>query len=145
MSNLIEFIRYEALVKREVKAARRESWKVCSNSITSFTRASVVWKKIGRLKNSYRFKTNIILTVNAIITDPVAKANCIADHYETVLNTINPIFMVLPLYLVICDETESPYNKPFLQKLKTSLKHLTNRYSGYDRVHNKHLAHLLIS
>ena len=147
MSNLIEFKRCAAMVKREVKASKRESWKDYCNNITSFTKTSVVWKKIGRLKNSYRLKTNPILTANAIITDPAAKANCIADHYETVLNnpppTINPLFMLLPLSLAICDETELSYNKPFsLHELKTNLKHLKNTSPGQDKIHNKHLAHL---
>jgi ribonuclease HI len=145
--NLIAYKKAEAMVKHEVKVAKKQSWVKYCSEITSFTPISLVWNKIGRLKNSYTHQTYPIITDNNILTNTTDKANKIADYYEKVLNTpppnTNSLFMLLPLSLALCDDSEMPYNSTFtLQELSNHLAKLKHTSPGEDMIHNKHLSHL---
>ena len=148
MSNLIAYKRSEALVKREVKVAKRTSWQKFCSEITFSTSTAAVWDKVGRLKGGFTRRTSPIITANEILTDPIRKANAIADQYEIVLNNpppkdVNPLYMLLPLSLALCDDSLQQYNSDLtMHELTDSLSRLKNTSHGHDQVHNKHLAHL---
>jgi len=55
-ANLINFKRCEALVKREVKLAKKASWTKYCSSITSDTPISKIWSKIKRLQTPFKKK-----------------------------------------------------------------------------------------
>ena len=79
MINLVAYKRTEALVKREVKVAKRTSWQKFCSEITFSTSTAVVWDKVGRLKGGFTRRTSPIITADEILTDPIRKANAIAD------------------------------------------------------------------
>ena len=80
--NLLAFKRSEALVKREVREAKKASWQKYCNEITFSTSTAAVWNRVGRLKNKFILKTSPIITMSDILTDPKSKADAIADKYE---------------------------------------------------------------
>ena len=147
-ANLINFKRSQALVKREVKLAKKASWTKYCSSITSDTPISTLWKKIKQLQNPYQRRTQpFIQPDSTIISDSPSKANALASHYESVLSapvpSPYPKFIILPLAVALSEDTYSPLNSPFqLHELECCLHSLRNTSSGTDRVHNQHLAHL---
>ena len=56
---------------------------------------------------------------------------------------VNPLYMLLPLSLALCDASLRQYNSdPTIHELTDSLSRLKNTTHGHDQVHNKHLPHL---
>ena len=65
-----------------------------------------------------------------------------ADKFEAVLNNllpknVNPLYMLLPLSLALCDDSPEMYNSDFtMHELTESLCRLKNTSHGHDQVHN---------
>ena len=56
---------------------------------------------------------------------------------------VDPLCMLLPLSLSLCDDSLQRYNSDLtLHGLTDSLSRLKNASHGHDQVHNKHLAHV---
>ncbi|KAF2360973.1 Zinc finger C2CH-type [Trinorchestia longiramus] len=145
--NLIAYKRCQALVKQEVKNAKKESWISFCNSITTDTFASLIWKHIKNLQTPFCKKAQPILTNNAIITDSVSKANALADHYQERLTSPSPSpfpqHNLIPLAIALNDDTPSVINDPFnIQELNRGLTSMRSTTTGHDDIHNEHLKHM---
>ena len=147
-ANLINFKRCEAVVKREVKLAKKASWTKYCSSITSDTPISKIWSKIKRLQTPFKRKTQpFILPDSSIISGSPSKAYALASHYEEVLSSPVPSpyprFVTLPLAIALNEEDNSPLNAPFqLHEMDSCILSLRSTSPGSDQVHNQHLVHL---
>jgi ribonuclease HI len=147
-ANLINFKRNEALVKREVKIAKKASWMKYCSTITSDTPISELWRKIKRLQTPFQRKTQpFILSDSTIISDSSSKANALASQYKNVWSSPVPCpyprHITLPLAVALNEEIDLPLNAPFqLHELEHCLHSLKSTSPGSDRVHNQHLVHL---
>ncbi|KAF2357068.1 Reverse transcriptase domain [Trinorchestia longiramus] len=145
--NLIAYKRCQALVKQEVKNAKKESWISFCNSITTDTSASLIWKRIKNLQTPFCKKAQPVLTNNAIITDSVSKANALANHYQERLTSPSPSpfpqHPLIPLAMALNDDTPSVINDPFnIQELNRGLTSMRSTATGHDDIHNEHLKHI---
>lgn len=145
---LIAFRRLETLVKREVKQAKRVSWRNFCDTVTSSTPSPILWRTLRRLQTPFVARVQPFFTPTAILSDPSAKANALAAHYATHFNTAPPprvdsLAMILPLTLSLTDDSFREFNVPFqLRELDAVLLALTSTSPGFDKIHNQHLSHL---
>ena len=132
-----------------VKKAKRESWEKYCNTLTSDTPICLLWKCIKRLHTPFDQKSQPFITHDAMISDPVLKADALASHYQSVLNSPTPASIseaiLLPLALSLSCDDNSSINQPFtLHELENSIYNLKNSSPGLDYIHNKHLANLTL-
>ena len=71
--NLLAFKRSEALVKRDLREAKKASWQKYCNEITFSISTVADWNRVGRLKNKLIRKTSPIIIISDILTDPKRK------------------------------------------------------------------------
>ena len=151
MPNLIALRRAEALVKREIKEAKRESFKTFVSGINSYTPVAKVWRQIGKLSNKQAaFRATPLLQHQCFITDPTHKANIIAEHYACLLGAAGASDArlagepyILPVAVAVSEDHTVAYNDLFsLHELQQAVKMLNMSAPGHDMVHNAMLRHL---
>jgi hypothetical protein len=112
-------------VRWEVRMANKASWKSFCNTITSDTPTAILWNQVRKLQNPFTLKSQPFLMPNLILSDPVSKVAALADHFEQVLSSPYPNFVVLPLALALSTDLQTSLNSSFtLYELETCLTSL---------------------
>ena len=143
--NLLLMRKAEALVKREVKHAKRLSFQTFCSEINDRTTTKTVWNFIGKLTNKRAARKKIPIKHNNLIyTDPTDKANLFATHYEKIFcnisHTLNSDDLMETIIRGITDTTCEDYNSPFtMHELEKSLSSLKGTAPGGDTIHNNML------
>ena len=151
LDNLIALRRAEALVKRETKLAKKESFLTFCSEINSQTPVGKMWRRIGCLANKNRVrKCAPIVHQQQVITDSSTKANIIADQYAKLFNSnthaVDSAPLLIPLTLALVDDSEIKYNKPFsLAEMFHAVSTLKNTSPGFDTIHNLMIKNLPIN
>ena len=146
--NLTDLRKAEALVKKEIKQAKKNSFqKFCSN-INSMTPAKEVWKFINKLSRK-NITNNVtpIIDDNKIHTNPENKVEVIAAHYERILNSgpgdKDIQSMLQPIAMAVSNDEYCQYNSPFLMhELQAAIETLKGSSAGHDEIHNLMLKNL---
>ena len=142
IENLIHFKKAEAIVRKTVKAAKKDSFEKYCNSINSFSPITQVWKKV----NSFRSmkgneKTNLTSQDGKLISDPKEKSKILADSFEENLN-INHSELEKNIDSEAYKTSEITgedleYNQNFtMYELRNALRSLKNTSQGHDSIHN---------
>ena len=83
-SNHINYKKYRALARQEIRAAKRASWDAFVSTITRDTPVSLIWEFIRRIHGKGIKRPYYLLIDNVITDDPHAIAEAIALHFESV-------------------------------------------------------------
>ena len=138
--NLIGFRKAEALVRRTVKIAKKDSFEKYCTTINSFSPICQVWKRVNSFSNNKEKQNKSPLVNNGtIITDPKDKSKILADHFEESLNVDHSELQgsINETYSTSEQENNSDYNQDFTMfELNNVLKSLKNTSHGHDQVHN---------
>jgi hypothetical protein len=148
MANIIALRKSEALVKREVRNAKKRSFQEFCSTINKDTPVTTVWKKISKLSNKGQSQqASPIMVGNEAVTDPERKASVIAAEYATLIASQqlrhNGTPFLLPVTMALMDDSKLPYNGNFSHsELTDCIKNLNNSAPEHDYIHNAMLKHL---
>ena len=139
---LISFKKARARFRRQIKTARRESWRIFISSITWKTPISQVWNKLRKIAGKYIPTPPPVLQLNGLeVTNPKEVGNAFANHFANVSrkNEEAPYFNYriqeeqIPLNFKT-NKTES-YNVPFsIKEFLAALKTCNDTAPGPDEI-----------
>ena len=132
----------ENKVKIAVDLAKERSTKEFIGTINSSTTSKTIWDKVNSIRGKFEPKKVVLDHNHQILTDPLQKANKIADHFETIFNRNYPsqqqhntMYMNIQNSIILGNNDD--YNKDFtLNELQQALSKLKNSTPGKDRIHN---------
>ena len=142
IDNLLLLRKAEARVKRAVKKAKVESFKVFCSSMSYNTPASVIWKRVRQLNNKSPKRVSVPLVHGEnIFTAPVDKANLLASHYEVLFNgtshTVNAQQLLLPVTEALLDDVDCGYGVPITKyEIDFAIGSCKSNSPGHDQLHN---------
>jgi len=131
----------QAIFKRTVIEAQRDSWKSYLQSLNSDTTSAELWQLIKRMNGTYTRRPIILKDNNNTITDPHQTANLLAQHFASKSNDIthNTPFTKhcekeeqTP---VIFEDSATWYNRPLeLKELRAALNSSKSKTPGPDGI-----------
>ena len=148
IENKIKWRRAEALAKREIKIAKKQSFQDFCSDINSQTPTKLIWRRVAALSNRSTGRKACTLISNLeVIQDPRVKACIFADQYEKVFNLPPPSWdvtgMLVPIASALTDDEAVDYNGEFsMSELSNCIKTLKNTSPGHDNIHNLMLKNL---
>ena len=90
MEDKIALKRATAKAKFTKRQARKTSWKNYIDSLNINTPMSKIWSRIRKMRGIYRTNAPpIIMNNNALVSEPQAVAEILADHFESVSSSNN--------------------------------------------------------
>ena len=139
---LISFKKARARFRRQIKTARRESWKLFISSITWKTPISQVWNKIRKIAGKYIPKPPPVLQINGLkVADSKQVGNAFANHFANVSrkNEDAPYYRYRiqeeQIHLNFKTNKSKTYNLPFTMKeFLSALKTCNDTAPGPDEI-----------
>ena len=148
--NIIEYKRSVARAKRQIKTAKKETWKKFCSQLTPETPTTQVWNLIKKLNNG-KITRNQVLKINGIpINDEESQANIFAEKIEEITNNLpDPITERQKIIIeqAKVEQLNTAYNKRFsIEELRDSIRSLpSDKATGEDDVHNMFLKKLPVN
>ena len=146
--NLAHLHSAESLTRQVIKKAKRKSLVEFSNTLNRETSVKQTWDYLSKFARK-RPSTPCypIILEDQILTNPISKANAIAEYYSAIFNSIshslNDNSLLVPIALAMSDDSTTSYNSPFLpHELDSVLDNLKASSPGQDNIHNLMLKNL---